>query len=315
MSIITTEHNSLTLAKLNGVKIENKLASGCDKEVYEFDSKIKDYKNSIFNLVTPTQMNIEENVSYVNQIMEFSKMIPRVSIPEAITDLSIPTFKKIKIEANDSKEIRSLIMKINKKTQTFCCDHSKLESKLICYQSDLLALRKKKEVKALDEFYLRLAKYVWKIEQKDKRGKVFKEFFIEPNEIDIVVQNAVDLSGDILKFNSKYHDIRCAKCAKMIKEYDYAVEEIEELRYEAEEELKRQIKEIQDQYKRNPITEFMNKYFPDIERVKLMDIIKVYKLVNKKMIKQEELAVELEETEVYKVTNVKNIRYVTKIKP
>ena len=85
----------------------------------------------------------------------------------------------------------------------------------------------------------------------------------------------------------------------------------EELRKEIEDEREREIKKLQEGIEPDYINTFMNQYFKDKKRLKLGDIVKMWKLVKKEMIKQDEIAEMLEESG-WKITNSHNIRYASK---
>ena len=58
--------------------------------------------------------------------------------------------------------------------------------------------------------------------------------------------------------------------------------------------------------------QFMNKYFPDVKRLKVMDIVRMWKIVYAKTTRAE-IQELLEETEEWKVTNVHGTLWATKI--
>ena len=306
--------SALCLTKLNNIKIENKT----DDSINDFANTIKEYKNKILNHQLPVSASLKKNQQFLDQILEFAKCIPSVSIPELTIDVSVKSFPKIEIEKSDSAEIKALIRKANRKTQTFSCDHSALERKALTYNADALKLRKRSELKIIDDFYKLLAEYCWRIKNKDIRGKEFSEFNIEMCDVDRIIEASMNFSAEVYKFNAKYHSLKCAKCEKMLKEFEYSVEDIEDRRKEADERLQDEIKRIQaevdESEDKDNIILFVEEYFPGKERIPVMAIVKMWKAVKKCMIRKDEIRGLLEESGLWKITNVHNTLYATKIK-
>lgn len=306
----SNEISSLDLTKLSNVKFENKIDDSCN----DYANLIKDFKNKIANGICPFVAKLKDNQQYLDQIMEYAGKIPSVDIPSINIDIKVPQFEKIEIEKDDTKEIKDIIRKINRKTQIFTCDHSGLEKKAINYGADALKLRKRSELKIIDDFIKRLAEYCWKIQQKDNRGKEFKMFMITTDDVDKIIEAAMNFSAEVLKFNATYHGLHCSKCEKLMKEYEFTKEDIMERREEIREMKKEEIRKIQEEAEGNgEIVEFMNQYFPGIDRLKISQITKMMKVVKGKMIKNEEIREMLEESEQWRVTNVHNVLYATKI--
>ena len=220
--ICETKLSSLSIARLNNIKIENKIDDGAN----DYSNTIKDFKDKLMKLEIPVEVSLESNQQYLDQILEFAKCIPTVNFPSLTIDVSVKTFPKIEIQKDDSAEIRALIRKMNRKTQTFCCDHSQLERKAITYNADALKLRKRPELKIIDDFYKLLAEYCWRIKAKDSRNKEFSEFHITMSDIDKIIEASMNFSAEVLNFNAKYHGLNCSKCEKLQKEFEYFCNQI-----------------------------------------------------------------------------------------
>ena len=309
--ICETKLPSLSIARLNNIKIENKIDDGAN----DYSNTIKDFKDKLMKLEMPVSVTLESNQQYLDQILEFAKCIPTVNFPSLTIDVSVKTFPKIEIQKDDSAEIRALIRKMNRKTQTFCCDHSQLERKAITYNADALKLRKRPELKIIDDFYKLLAEYCWRIKAKDSRNKEFSEFHITMSDIDKIIEASMNFSAEVLNFNAKYHGLNCSKCEKLQKEFEYFCEDIEDRRKEAEERLQEEIKRIQDEVDDDPedINSFVDQYFPNKSRIPVMSIVKMWKTVKKRMIRQDEIKMMLEDTGLWKVTNVHNKYFANKL--
>ena len=302
--------SSLSLAQLNNIKIENKIDDGAN----DYSNTIKDFKDKLMNSEMPVSVTLERNQQYLDQILEFAKCIPTVNFPSLTIDVSVRRFDKIEIQKDDSNEIKALIRKMNRKTQTFCCDHSTLERKAITYNADALKLRKRSELKIIDDFYKLLAEYCWRIKAKDSRGKEFSEFHITMADVDKVIEASMNFSAEVLNFNAKYHALNCTKCEKLQKEFEYFCKDLEDRRKEAEEQLQEEIKRIQDEVEGvEDISGFVDQYFPSKSRIPVMSIVKMYKAVKKQMIRQDEIKMMLEDTGLWKITNVHNKYFANKL--
>ena len=304
--------NGLELMKLNNVHIENKTGDVSES----FNNTIKEYKNKLIDKQYPVDVELERNQEFLDQIMEYAVKIPCIDAPVLDIDVEPLEFPEIQYEREDSQEIRNMIRKINLKTQTFTCDHSKFETKAITYQADALELRNNKELKKeIDGFYTELAKLVWKIKEKDRQGKNFKDYnFIISSNVNKIIEAACNFSAKVLKFNAKYVSLKCVKCEKLKKEYEYVCRQIEQLRQEQREIKEEQIRKLQQEVMTgsSDIEEFMEQYFPGVGRLKLMDVVKMWKIVNGKT-KQEEMKAKLEETGQWRITNVHRIFWATRI--
>ena len=314
--------SALQLTQLNNIKLENKIEDSSN----DYSNIIKEFKDKIVNGMCPVEVKLEQNQRYIDQVMEYAKKIPTVDIPSINFDISVPQFEKLEIEKDDNKEIKDIIRKINRKTQIFTCDHSSMEKKTICYGSDALKLRKSQNLKKIDEFYKILAEYCWRINEKDKIGKEFKHynFLLSTDTVEPIIEASMNFSSEVLKFNATYHGLHCSKCEKLMKEFEFTKDDIEERREEIKNQREEEIRKIQKEVENgsSEILDFMEKYFPDVKRINIMQIVKMWKVVFKTMIKKDEVKMMLEETEesakpaarsAWKVTNVHNVLWASKI--
>ena len=92
--------------------------------------------------------------------MNSVKSIPDIKLPGLQLNTESFTAELIKYEKDDTKEIKQLIQKINKKIACHTCDHSKFEKLSISYAKDVIQLRNSKNLSKclfiFDENYSRV---------------------------------------------------------------------------------------------------------------------------------------------------------------
>lgn len=273
--------------------------------------------NKLFNNEYPITVTDRRNQEYLDQIMNNIQSIPHIQLP--VMELNTDVFKAelIKVEKDDSKDIKKLIHKINRKCACHTCDHTRFEKMKVQYASDIVELRKSKNLKEINQYYESMASCCNWLTDKESGKKIKFEYedgskkaINDKYWLQQIQQKAIDFQNEVMRMNVKYLASHCPKCEKLQKEYEYELFEIQQMRDEIQAEREEEIKRVQAEIENPPIIDFMNKYFQDKERVKLGDITKLWKAVNRKMIKQDDLAEMLEETEQWHITNSHNIRYV-----
>lgn len=255
---------------------------------------------------------------YLDQIMENVKQIPDIKLPSNELNIDAFSAEMIKNEKDDTREIRDIIRKMNRKVACFTCDHSKFEKKKLDYCSDVLELRKSKNMERVYKYYKSMASACQALEEYPKSRAAVKkglsfavacEFSVssinDKYELQQVQKAAVDFNNEVIKTQSKYLVTHCVKCEKIKKEYDFVLSDVEQLRNEIKERQQEEINRILEEVEANdsPIIEFMNKYFKDKERVKVSDITRLWKADKKVMIKQDEIKEKLEESGEWIITN------------
>ena len=112
---MSTTSNSL-ISNINSYgNIKNKLTNDDDTNLFNYHQTIKTYKDAIYNLTLNIKLNLTENQEYIDQIMEYSKSIPRVQLVELKINANVPELTPIRSEKSDTKVIKNMIQKINKK--------------------------------------------------------------------------------------------------------------------------------------------------------------------------------------------------------
>mgnify|MGYP002475926201 CR=1 FL=1 len=151
----------------------------------------------------------------------------------------------------------------------------------------------------------------------DKDGKIFNINHTNSTGTSgdnlLLGEDVITIIGMITDNNSQTNK-RCSRCEAAIRKYKYSVFEINRMR----EELREQ-QEINQQYVEQPmenkydIKTFLQKNFPSIERFPLSDVKNKYKMTFKMSITKENLRKQIEDTKMFKISNVHNVLYVNRL--
>ena len=245
------------------------------------------------------------------------KLIPDIKLPSNELNIDVFTADMIKNEKDDTKEIKDIIRKMNRKVACYTCDHTKFEKKNIDYQTDVMELCKSKHLKRVYEYYLNMVRACQALEgyptsrdavEKHKPFHKARHWVLEliDDNLDLqeIQKEAVEFNKEVIKVQSKYLATHCHKCEKIKKEYDFVLSDIEQMREEIKEQRENEINSILEEIEANdsPIIEFMNKYFSGKDRIKVSDITKLWKADKKVMIRQDEIREKLEESGEWVIT-------------
>ena len=266
--------------------------------------------NTLMNTLTLTQ---PRNIMFVQRYQElFNHLIPIHTFQPK--KLELPVIPKIKIEKNDSNEIKKMIRKLNIETQSFTCNHLTFDRKYDSFESDIGKVYLMQEKKDVDELIERFISVVIDIERRDKRDESAYDISeeISLNEIKKINDKIIAINNKLIEIESFFKSLKCHKCEHIMKKYLIVKETIEEMREELREE--RELAESlndevgEDKYS---VESFMKKHFPTVERVLLKDVCDKYKEVTGVHKTLTWMKDELESLE-YKVTNVSRKYYVTR---
>lgn len=288
-------------------------------------------RQSPFNI---DKLRLEENKSYMNQIIANVQAIPSIPIPTCNLDDSVFDAQSIPILDDDSKGLKQDIRRFNREIAKWTCDHSDIHSKQVLYQRDLIRLMESPKYKQINKYLKDMGSACYEIKGKDENGLDFlydhpvdvildddedtyeddgyDNIRISEHKAEEIVNIAISFKADILEVQAKYERTHCPICEQRKRRYENMIDEVEERRRSDKLEYEKQIKAIQDSVDEN-MDDFMNQYFPNKDNLKLMDIVKMWKLVKKEMITQDEMGGLLEETEHWKITNSHNIKRAKKI--
>ena len=284
-----------------------------EREFYEENEKVA---QALLNKQQPFEIKLKHNQYLMDIIMNNVKSIPDIQLPGLKLNTDSFTAEPIKYEKDDTKEIKQIIQKINKKIACHTCDHSKFEKYSIDYTNDIIKLRNSKNLQVVQKYINGIAESAILIHNADQNNRDSNvwDSIIGSCELKKAQKAAVDFASESLAIKSKYCMNHCTRCEKLQKEYQWSIDEIDRLRQEIKDEREEQIKRIQQEIDNPPILDFMNEYFKDKERVKLSDIAKLWKAVKRRFIKQDDIADMLEETEQWTISNSHNVRYANKKK-
>ena len=292
MSIIETYQTSSSLYNING---------------FSFAQKQEQIKESIREntLCSTVVCKSEPNQKQLLDVQNIYNSLPSLLQPKK-KKLEKPSIKKIEILKTDTQEIKNIIRKINRKTQTFRCDHNKIDKKFHSFESELAKIYSSPDIKIVNDFMSSLLHEINQIINKDNKDKTY-QINIVPSQLKKAQDAVISINGKINELNSFFESLTCVKCEKIIAEYEYALEEVDELRQEQQELL---ATVAEDKYS---IKTFMSQQFPSMNRIKLSDVCNKYKELYGLHKTQAEMTEALEETQSFRVSNVKNIKYVNRI--
>lgn len=285
-----------------------------------------EYAGLLRKNICPITVNDKSNQQLLTQIMDNVKHIPQIMFPALELNTEPFTAEYVKTEKDDTNDIKKEIRKINKKCACHECDHTRFEKLKCQYIADISNLRKSKNLKTVNDYYNSMAGACDWLNVKETDDKVKKNFHKKyweydddvyhsvhrMDDLEKVQRAAIDFNQEVAAIKAKYCATHCTKCEKLKKEYEYTLNLIQDMRDEEKERREEEIKQVLDEIENPPIINFMNQYFNGKDRIKVSDITRLWKTVNKKMIKQDEIIDMLEETNEWKITNSHNIKYATK---
>ena len=266
------------------------------------------------------------NTKLIKDIFDIVKQLPPIatitkSKPE------IPVFDEIEVYKSDSAEIKKFIRKINVKMLGYSCNHKTIDEKCDKVIKNITDLMNGKEYRCYEHFIDKGVSCIMDILRWTENEELAFCRYGIPNkhqdegntlllyadyEIKEVVEAIVMLNGKIAGSNSQTNK-RCSKCEAAVRLYNYSVKEVARMREELAEQ-----KAIDAKYEATPgeekydIKQFLSENYPTINRFPLKDVKDRYKATFKLSISMDELQQRIEGTGLFAVTNVHNVRYVTR---
>ena len=336
-------NQSQSKAIIIGITAEQFITNFKDPQSNLLITRKNKYAVSLLNKQSPINydtIKVETNKTYLDQIVANVSAIPTIVIPPFELKDDVFHAEPIDVLPDDSKGLKQDIRRFNRKIASWTCDHSKLRSTKLLYQHDAYELGKSNNFKAVKDYILSMSNACIALENKDRLELDYihdspkrdfsddeddylddgrEDRLIDTDKAEQVVEAANNFKSEILAFLAKYQQTECPICARHKSEYENMLREVEERRQEAKDEYEkrrqeakveyeREIKKIQDSVDEN-IDDFMNQYFPGKTKLKVMIIVKMWKLVKKEMIKQDEIVGMLKETGKWTISNTHNIKY------
>ena len=127
---------------------------------YTFETEIQRIKQELLTSNLDCCAKDETNEEYLYEMQDITDHLPK--LPEIQQQkLTIPEFDEIEVKPTDSVEIKKFIRKVNYEFLGFHCNHKVMD----------IDLYKSGEFKTYDNFVSLVAKCVWQIRDKDRRGK------------------------------------------------------------------------------------------------------------------------------------------------
>ncbi|EAX86721.1 hypothetical protein TVAG_082820 [Trichomonas vaginalis G3] len=270
---------------------------------YTFETEIQKIKQELLQGDLDCTAKDETNEQYLYEMQDIIDHLPK--LPEIQQQkLTIPEFDEIEVKATDSVEIKKFIRKVNYEFLGFHCNHKD------CDMVYFIDIYKSGEFKTYDNFVSLVAKCVWQIRDKDRRGKVWNGQ-IKPATFELkkTIYALVVLAGKVSMYNAKMNP-QCSKCKAAMKKYNYSVKEIERMRNDYA-DLKKEVEKPAED-KMDMLT-FLNKNYPTADDFLLSDVKKKYKETFGIVKTFDVLKEEIEATKLFKVMNHHNIYHVKRL--
>ncbi|EAX68168.1 hypothetical protein TVAG_269760 [Trichomonas vaginalis G3] len=276
---------------------------------YTFETKIQKIKQELLQGDLDCTAKDETNEQYLYEMQDLIDHLPK--LPEIQQQkLTIPEFDEIEVKATDSVEIKKFIRKVNYEFLGFHCNHKVMDKDCDMVYKNISDIYKSEEFKTYDNFVSLVAKCVWQIRDKDRRGKVWNEQ-IKPATFELkkTIDALVVLAGFISMYNAKMNP-QCSKCKAAMRKYNYSVKEIERMRNDYADLKKEAEKPAENKM---DMLAFLNKNYPTADDFLLSDVKKKYKETFGIVKTFDVLTEEIEATKLFRVMNHRNIYHVKRL--
>ncbi|EAX75607.1 hypothetical protein TVAG_027540 [Trichomonas vaginalis G3] len=276
---------------------------------YTFETTIQKIKQELLQGDLDCTAKDETNEQYLYEMQDIIDHLPK--LPEIQQQkLTIPEFDEIEVKATDSVEIKKFIRKVNYEFLGFHCNHKVMDKDCDMVYKNISDIYKSGEFKTYDNFVSLVAKCVWQIRDKDRRGKIWNEQ-IKPATFELkrAIDALVILAGKISMYNAKMNP-QCSKCKAVMRKYNYSVKEIERMRNDYA-DLKREAEKPAED-KMDMLT-FLNKNYPTADDFLLSDVKKKYKETFGIVKTFDVLTEEIEATKLFRISRIHNVYHVKRL--
>lgn len=269
-------------------------------------------KKDLFNKSLDTRCNRDINTKYIEDVVNvFNSIPPLLSFSKSKP--TIPEFDEILIEPTDTSELKKFIRKVNYEMLGYHCNHKVMNEQCDQVFKHITDLYNSKEYVEYEEFIDKLSKLIYHIREKDSYDKDFHggEIHHIPlnHEIKHIIDNVIKMNGSITAYNAKTNP-ECSKCKAAVRKYEYSLREVDRMRSEIKQLHKELSKPSESKY---DINEFLMKNYPTIDKVPLKVVKERYKQEFNINLKYSELTEKIESTNLFKVTNIHNIKYMNRL--
>ncbi|EAX77454.1 hypothetical protein TVAG_022500 [Trichomonas vaginalis G3] len=276
---------------------------------YTFETEIQKIKQELLTSNLDCSAKDETNEQYLYEMQDIIDHLPK--LPEIQQQkLTIPEFDEIEVKATDSVEIKKFIRKVNYEFLGFHCNHKVMDKDCDMVYKNISDIYKSEEFKTYDNFVSLVAKCVWEIRDKDKRGKVWNEQ-IKPATFELkkTIDALVVLAGKVSEYNAKMNP-QCSKCKAAMRKYNYSVKEIERMRNDYADLKKEAEKPAENKM---DMLEFLNKNYPTADDFLLSDVKKKYKETFGIVKTFDILREEIEATKLFRISRIHNVYHVKRL--
>ncbi|EAX71451.1 hypothetical protein TVAG_545440 [Trichomonas vaginalis G3] len=276
---------------------------------YTFETTIQKIKQELLQGDLDCSAKDETNEQYLYEMQDIIDHLPK--LPEIQQQkLTIPEFDEIEVKATDSVEIKKFIRKVNYEFLGFHCNHKVMDKDCDMVYKNVSDIYKSEEFKTYDNFVSLVAKCVWQIRDKDRRGKVWNEQ-IKPATFELkrAIDALVVLAGKVSMYNAKMNP-QCSKCKAAMRKYNYSVKEIERMRNDYA-DLKKEVEKPAED-KMNMLA-FLNKNYPTADDFLLSDVKKKYKETFGIVKTFDVLTEEIEATKLFRISNIHHTIHVKRL--
>ncbi|EAX84204.1 hypothetical protein TVAG_039440 [Trichomonas vaginalis G3] len=276
---------------------------------YTFETEIQKIKQELLQGDLNCTAKDETNEQYLYEMQDIIDHLPK--LPEIQQQkLTIPEFDEIEVKATDSVEIKKFIRKVNYEFLGFHCNHKVMDKDCDMVYKNISDIYKSEEFKTYDNFVSLVAKCVWQIRDKDRRGKIWNEQ-IKPTASDLkkTIDALVILAGKVSEYNAKMNS-QCSKCKAATRKYNYSVKEIERMRKDHTDLKKEVEKPAEDKM---DMLEFLNKNYPTADDFLLSDVKKKYKETFGIVKTFDILTEEIEATKLFRISRIHNVYHVKRL--
>ncbi|EAX82315.1 hypothetical protein TVAG_298750 [Trichomonas vaginalis G3] len=276
---------------------------------YSFVTEIQRIKQELLTSNLDCTAQDEENEEYLYDMQDIIDHLPK--LPEIQQQkLTIPEFDEIEVKPTDSVEIKKFIRKVYSEFLGYHCNHKVMDKDCDMVYKNISDIYKSEELKTYDNFVSLVAKCVWQIRDKDRRGKVWNGQ-IKPAAFELkkTIDALVVLAGQISMYNAKMNP-QCSKCKAAMRKYNYSIKEIERMRNDYADLKKEAEKPAENKM---DMLAFLNKNYPTADDFLLSDVKKKYKETFGIVKTFDILSEEIEATKLFRISRIHNVYHVKRL--
>ena len=291
------------------------VARRCSKSNTDEYNSIRD---ALFSHTFSYKAHKPEVQEKINKLVDCFNELPQVPTFQC-KKLETFTFDEIEVSKDDTREIKKFIRKANYDFIGFHCNHKVYDEQYEMSRVKFMKLIDSESFKSYTSYISRVIYKIIELVEYDNTPDVVEEldpdadmddaywFYKQKYEGKHPIKNLVEdlyktkhdtikLCSELMTINTKSCP-KCSKCEAKRKLYDYVLREVQRMREE-------QIEEVEE-CEPSGITEFMEKYFADIDRIELSTVVNQWKK-HHGFIRQDDIIKMLVESSLYRITNSHN---------